>query len=123
MLTRAVDEVADHAVRLVKLEAELAAQEIKRKVAALGVGIGMLVTAAVIGVFGLGFALATVAAALSTFLATWLALLIVTGGLFLLALLLVTIGISSVKKGSPPVPELALMEARLTKEALKNGSR
>ena len=78
-------------------------------------------------VFGLGFALATVAAALATFLSTWLALLIVTGALFLLvgalavAGVLGFFGITSLSKGSPPVPEQAITEARLTTEALKNG--
>jgi hypothetical protein len=122
MLTRAAERVADHAKRWVQLELELAKLELKRKVAAFGVGIGLLVAGTVLGLFALGFALATVAAALATFLSTWLALLIVTGGLFLLAGALTLIGIASLRKASPPVPELALLEAKLTKEALKNGA-
>jgi hypothetical protein len=122
MLTRAAERVADHAKRWVQLELELAKLELKRKVAAFGIGIGLLVAGAVLGLFALGFALATVAAALATFLSTWLALLIVTGALFLLTGALVVIGIASVRKASPPIPELALLEAKLTKEALKNGA-
>jgi len=122
MLTRAAERVADHAKRWVQLELELAKLELKRKVAAFGIGIGLLVAGAVLGLFALGFALATVAAALATFLSTWVALLIVTGGLFLLTGVLTMIGIASVRKASPPVPELALLEAKLTKEALKNGA-
>ena len=72
-------------------------------------------------VFGLGFALATVAAALATFLSTWLALLIVAGALFLLVGALAVVGIAVVRKGTPPVPEQAIAEAKLTTEALKNG--
>ena len=52
---------------------------------------------------------------------TWLALLIVTGGIFVGALLLATLALASLKKGTPPVPEQALREAKLTREALKNG--
>ena len=72
--------VADRARSIVRLEIELAVSELKRKVAALGIGIAMLVGAAIFVVFALGFALATIAAALATAVSTWLALLIVTGG-------------------------------------------
>ena len=122
MLTRAAERVAEHAKRFVQLELELATLELKRKIAALGIGIGLLVAGALLGLFALGFALATVAAALAPFLSSWVALLIVTGALFLLTGALVVIGIASVRKASPPIPELALLEAKLTKEALKNGA-
>ena len=77
--------------------------------------------AALFGLFALGFGLATAAAALATTMSTWLALLIVAGGLFLLAGLLGAIGIARLRKGTPPVPVQAIEEAKLTTEALKNG--
>jgi hypothetical protein len=113
--------VADRARSIVRLELQLAATELKKKVAALGIGIGLLVGAALFGLFALGFLFAAIAAAIATAVSTWLALLIVTGALFLLAGLLATIGIASIKKGVPPVPEQALEEAKRTAEALKNG--
>jgi hypothetical protein len=76
--------------------------------------------AAVLLVFGLGFGLATIAAAIATATSTWLALLIVTGGLVLVAGLLGALAVRSLKKGTPPVPEQALREAKLTTEALKH---
>jgi uncharacterized membrane protein YqgA involved in biofilm formation len=121
MLTRAAERVADHAKRLIELELELAALEVRRKAADLGVGVGLLLATALVGVFGLAFALATVTAGLATVLPTWLALLIVTGGLLLVASVLAAIGLRKVRKG-PPVPELALLEAKKTREALKNGA-
>src|SRR5206468_3575234 len=69
--------VAEHASTLARLELELALLELKRKAAALGIGIGLALGAAVFGLFALGFALLTLAAVLDTFLATWLALLLV----------------------------------------------
>jgi uncharacterized membrane protein YqjE len=116
----AVKDVADHAKRVVSLEVELAKLELKRKVTKLGIGIAMLVGAAVFGLFALGFLLATLAAAFATFLSTWLALLVVAGILLLLASLLVVVGLSALRKGSPPVPEQAIREAKLTTEALKS---
>lgn len=115
--------VADHASTIAKLELELAALELKRKVAALGIGIAMALAGGVIALFGFGFALATIAEALSIVLDRWLALLIVTAGLFGLAGLLALLGLGAIKRGSPPVPEQAIEEAKLTTEALKsNGS-
>src|SRR5215208_3558620 len=78
-LGAAVKDVTEHAKALVSLEVELAALELKRKAAELGVGTGLLVGAAVFGLFTMGFLFAAVAAALATFLPTWAALLIVTG--------------------------------------------
>jgi hypothetical protein len=123
-LSTAARNVADHARSLVALEVELAKLEIKRKIASLGIGIGLLVAAAVLSVFALGFLLATVAAALALVGPTWAAILVVGGVLLLVAGTLAVVGISAVRKGAPPVPEQAIEEARRTTETLKsNGSR
>jgi hypothetical protein len=116
----AAKSVAEHASAIAKLELELAGLELKGKVAALGVGIGLVVGAAVFGLFMLGFLFATIAAALATFLPTWLSLLIVALFLGGLATVLGLIGLSRIKKGSPPVPEQAIEEAKLTTEAIKS---
>ena len=113
--------VADKESSVVRLELALAAAEVKRKLRALGLGIVMVAGAAVFVVFGLILGLATIAAALATVVSTWLALLIVTGGLFVLAGVFAVFGISRIKKGTPPVPEQAIAEAKMTAEALKNG--
>jgi hypothetical protein len=120
-LGAAAKAVSERVSSIVRLEIQLAVSELKRKVVALGLGIALLVGAGVFLLFMLGFAFATVAAAFATFLSTWLALLIVTGILLLLAGLLGFLGITAVSKGSPPVPEQAIQEAKLTSEALKNG--
>ena len=113
--------VADKARSIVQLELALAAAELKKKLLALSIGIGLLVAAALFGILAIGFGLATIAAALATVVSTWLALLIVTGGLFVLVAVLAVIGIRLVSKGTPPVPEQAIAEAKLTTEALRNG--
>jgi hypothetical protein len=115
--------VADKLSSIVRLELQLAAAELKYKVTALGLGIGLLAGAGVVAVFALGFAFATAAAALATVFSTWLALLIVAGALFLLAGLLVILGVGRLRKATPPLPEQAIMEAKLTAEALRNGRR
>jgi uncharacterized membrane protein YqjE len=118
-LGAAVKHVTERVSALIRLELELASLELKRKLSALGVGIGLAVGAVVFGVFALGFLLATIAAALATFLAAWLALLIVTLVLVVLAAALGLLGLRSIKKGTPPVPDQAIREAKLTTIALK----
>lgn len=116
-------KIAEHARSLVRLELELAALELKRKVTALGVGIGLAVAAAVFAFFGLGFLFSTIAAGLATVVSTWLALLIVTLGLFVVTAILGLLGVAKIKKGTPPVPEQAIQEAKLTTDALKSNGR
>ena len=117
----AAKQVAEHASSLARLELELALLEVKGKVAALGIGIGMSVAAAIFGLFALGFGLAAGAAALALVLPMWAALLIVFGVLALLAVVLLLVGLSVIKRGAPPVPEQAIREAKLTTEAIRNG--
>ena len=115
--------VAEHASTLVRLEMELAGLELKRKAAKLGVGVGLLLTAALLMLYALGFGLAAAAAGIATAVPWWAALLIVTGGIVLIAAILGLIGVNSVQKGTPPVPEQAIEEAKLTTEALKANGR
>ena len=56
-------------------------------------------------------------------MSTWVALLVTTGILFLLAGLLGVLGLAKIRKGTPPLPEQAIREAKLTTEALKSDGR
>jgi hypothetical protein len=118
-LGAAAKQVAEHASALARLELELAKIEIARKVASLGKGIGLGLAAVMLLSFMVGFLLAAGAAALATTMSTWLALLLVAGGLFVVAGLLGLLALRAIKKGTPPVPEQAIREAKLTSNALK----
>ena len=122
-LGTAAKQVAEHASALARLELELAALELKRKVTALGVGIGLAVGGLVFALFALGFLLAGAAAALATTFSTWAGLLIVGGALLLLTILLLVLALGRIRRGTPPVPEQAIEEAKLTTEALKADGR
>jgi hypothetical protein len=115
----AAKQVAEHASTLARLELELAGLEVKRKVAALGVGLGLAVAAGVLALFAIGFGLAAAAVALALVVSTWLALLIVFGALLLLAVILGLVGMSAMRRGTPPVPKQAIREAKLTTEAIR----
>jgi len=115
----AAKHVAEHASSLARLELQLATLELKRKLTALGLGIGLLVGAAVFGWFLLMFLLAAAGAAWTLILPVWAAMLVMVGALGLVAGVLAAIGLAVVRKASPPVPEQAIEEARKTTEVLR----
>jgi membrane protein implicated in regulation of membrane protease activity len=119
-LGSAAKQFAERASTLVRLELELAALELKRKFRLLATGIALGALAAVLLVFAIGFGLASAAAGIATATPVWLALLIVTLGLVLVVGLLGWLAQRAIKKATPPVPEQALQEAKLTTEALKH---
>ena len=119
-LADATRRVADHARSLVQLEVQLAMTELKRKIAALGVGIGLLIVSLVLLGLALLFALAAAAVGLTYVLSVWASLLVMCGALALLALLLAAVGVAALKRGAKPLPEQAIEEARLTREGLQD---
>jgi hypothetical protein len=114
----AARDVAEHASALARLELELAGHELKQKAGAFGAGAALAIGAAVLALFALGFLLATVAAALAIVLDTWLALLIVALALLAIGGLLGALGLRRIRRATPPVPEEAIREAKLTTDAL-----
>jgi membrane protein len=114
----AAKQVAERASTIARLEARLAAVELKQKLASLTLGIALGLGAAILVLFGLGFLLASAAAGLATALPLWASLLIVGGALVLVA---GALGLAALKlfRSGTPVPEQALAEAKLTKEALR----
>ena len=115
----AAKEVAEHASALARLEVELAGLELRQKAGALGAGAGLGVGATVGALFALGFLLAALAAGLATVVDVWLALLIVGLALAAITGLLAVLAAASFRKGTPPVPEAAIAEAKRTTEAIR----
>jgi len=119
----AAKEFVERARSIIRLEVELALLEVKGKLVRIAVGIGLGAGGAIVGLFALGFLAAGGAAALALVLPVWGALLVVGGILLCLAGLLAMLGIRSLKAGTPPVPEEAIEEARLTTETLRANGR
>jgi hypothetical protein len=114
----AAKQVAERASALARLEARLAAVELKQKLASLTSGIALGAGATVCGLFGFGFLLASAAAGIATTLPWWASLLIVGGALVLIAGGLALVAVKLLRSGTP-VPEQAIAEAKLTTEALR----
>jgi uncharacterized membrane protein YqjE len=117
-LGQIVNEVSEKASLLVREEIELAKTEITSKISKLTKG---AVVAAAAGVFAI-FAITMLFHTLAWFLvdlfdwnSVWPGFLAVTLGLFVLSGLSGFLALRLFKKGSPPTPDMAIEEARLTR--------
>jgi uncharacterized membrane protein YqjE len=116
-----VSEVTEKASQLVREEIELAKAEVQEKVAKLARGVGVALAA---GVF-LGFAFSILFHGVAWFFADlygdgttaiWLGFLTSFGILVLLAIVAGLLALRWIKGGSPPTPDLAIEEAKRTRE-------
>jgi uncharacterized membrane protein YqjE len=118
-----VADVSEKASLLVREEIELAKAEVKDKISKLTKGAVVAVAAGVFLVFGV----TTFFHGLAWFLDdvfnwednNWAGFAVVTGALFLLALIAGLLALRLFKKGTPPTPELAIEEARRTRAELE----
>ena len=121
--TQLVQDLSDHATRLVRSEVELAKAELAVKGKRAGVGAGMFGGAGLFATFGFGALTAALIAALATAMDTWLAALIVAVVYFAIAGVAALIGKNKVKAAVPPAPEQAIESTKtdiaVTKASVK----
>ena len=116
-----VSEVTTKAQLLVREEIELAKAEVTTKVSKLAKGAGFFAGAGILAVFGLIYFFHFLALGIADWfgLKAWVGYAIVSLLIFVFVGVLGLIGMRSFKKGSPPMPELAIEEAKKTQAALK----
>jgi uncharacterized membrane protein YqjE len=118
-----VAEVSEKASQLVREEIELAKAEVKTKVTSLTRGAVIAGAASVFAVFGITMFFHGLAWFLDDVFNwednIWAGFAVVTGLLFLLAILAAFIAFRLFKKGSPPTPDLAIQEAKATRAELE----
>jgi hypothetical protein len=113
-----VAEVSEKASLLVRQEVELAKAEVTDKVTKLGKGAGVAAAAGVFLIFGVTMLFHFLALFLNDLFdwnTGWPGYGIVTLFLFLLAAIAGFVAYRFFKKGSPPVPQMAIEEAKLTR--------
>ena len=116
-------QLSEQTTRLAQLELDLAKAEVSEKAKRLGIGAGAFGGAALVGLFALGALTATLILALTTFLAPWLAALIVTALYGAIAGLLALTGKRKVDEGTPPVPERAIESTKQDVEHAKRSAK
>jgi H+/Cl- antiporter ClcA len=114
-----VAEVSEKASLLVRQEIELAKAEVTSKVSKLTRGAAVGAAAGVFLIFGITTFFHGLAWFLTDLLNqednNWVGFAIVTGLLFLLAIIAGLLAMRLFKKGSPPTPDLAIEEAKKTR--------
>jgi len=98
-------ELSSETSTLIRQEMDLLKAEMTQKGKEAGKGAGMLGAGAVVGLLALGAMTAFLIALLDTFMATWLAALIVTVVYAAIAGVLALRGKDKVQEAAPPVPE------------------
>jgi len=121
-ITTAVTEVSERMSVLVHEEVELAKAEVKAKVSSIARGAAAVAAGAVFAVFGIWFAMETIAWALNAVFVSgagdlWIGFLIVTGGLFVLALIAGLFAWRKLRVGAP-TPTMAIDEAKRIRETV-----
>ena len=121
-----VVDVSERVSTLVREEIELAKTEIQEKVTKLIQGSVVGVAAAVFVVMGLAMLMHGIAWLLNDYLFSdhvWIGFMIEGVFWFLVAGVAGLIAMRAVKAGAPPTPDLAIEEAKRTKETLEAGTR
>jgi uncharacterized membrane protein YqjE len=103
-----VNQLTTQVPELIRSEIRLAQAEVTEKGKRVGVGIGMFSGAGLLACFGFGTLLATIILALSLLMDPWIAALIVTVVLFIIAGVLALLGKNKVQEGTPLAPERAV---------------
>jgi hypothetical protein len=121
-LGAALQDVTDKATLLIREEIELAKTEVIEKVTKLIKGAVVGIAAGIFAVFGLIYLLHALSWLIWDLIGGtrdfWVGFVIVAGLLFLAGGLAGFIAARLVKRGSPPVPKMAIEEAQLIKETV-----
>ena len=122
-----VQRASEQITRLVRDEIALAKAELAEKGKHAGIGIGLFGGGGVLAMYGVGALIATLIVVLDLFLPLWLAALIITVVLFVVAGILGLIGKNQVTKAVPPQPTEAVTSVKAdvdqVKHAVKDRSR
>ena len=117
-----VTEVTEKAQLLVREEIELAKAEMQQKVTRIGKGAAFAAVAGAFALFMLIYLLEGLAWLANDLLnvtsGIWIGFFIVTAGLLIFGALCAVLAVRFFKKGAPPTPQLAIEEAKKTREVL-----
>ena len=121
-----VVDLSERTSTLIREEIELAKTEIREKVTKLVQGSVIGIAAGVFAVLGLAMLMHAIAWVLNDYFFSdhvWIGFLIEAVAWFVIAGVAGLVAYRSVKAGAPPTPDLAIEEAKRTKETLEAGTR
>jgi len=116
-----VAQVTDDLRFIVRKEIELAKTEISSQLGIAGKGAGMLATAGVLALYGLGLLFIALSLVIAIWLPAWAGFLIMAVVLFIVTAILALIGRKALNQVNPR-PERAIAQAQETVEAVKDSA-
>jgi uncharacterized membrane protein YqjE len=114
-----VQRMSQQTADLVRKELELAQVEMKEKGKRAGIGAGLFGGAGLVTVYAVGALIATAILGLSEAVDPWLAALIVTVVLFVIAGVSALMGKKQVEQATPPQPEQAIRSTKRDVDEVK----
>jgi uncharacterized membrane protein YqjE len=117
-----VTRLTQQSTELIRNELRLAQVEMTEKAKHAGVGAGLFGGAGVVALYGVGALIATIILALATFLAPWLAALIVTVVLFAIAGVVALMGKKQVSQATPAAPQKTIDNVKRDVDTIKEGA-
>jgi len=118
LVTRLTQQSTD----LIRNELRLAQAEMTEKAKHAGKGAGLFGGAGVVALYGVGALIATIILALATFLEPWLAALIVTVVLFVIAGVVALMGKKQVSQATPAAPQRTIDNVKRDVDTIKEGA-
>jgi len=116
-----VNRLTQQTTELVRSEIQLAKVEMTEKAKHAGVGAGLFGGAGIIALYGVGTLLATIILALSLIMDAWIAALIVTVVLFVIAGVAALMGKKQVSQATPAAPKKTIDNVKRDVETVKGG--
>jgi uncharacterized membrane protein YqjE len=117
-----IGRLTQQSTELIRSEIRLAQAEMTQKAQRAGLGVGLFGGAGLVALYGVGALLATIVLALSLVLDPWLAALIVTVVLLLVAGILALVGKRQVSQATPAAPQQTIDNLKQDIATLKGGS-
>jgi uncharacterized membrane protein YqjE len=119
-----VTRLTQQSTELIRSELRLAQVEMTEKAKHAGVGVGLFGGAGVVALYGVGALIATIILALVALgLKAWLAALIVTVVLFVIAGIVALMGKKQVSQATPAAPEHTIESVKQDVDTIKGGGR
>jgi uncharacterized membrane protein YqjE len=117
-----ISRLTQQSTELIRSELRLAQAEMSQKAQKAGLGAGLFGGAGLVALYGVAALLATIVLALSLVIAPWLAALIVTVVLFLVAGVLALVGKKQVAQATPAAPQQTIDNVKQDVATVKGGS-
>jgi uncharacterized membrane protein YqjE len=122
-ISELVQRASEQISTLVREEIALAKAELTEKGKHAGIGVGLFGGGGVLALYGVGALIATLIIVLSLWMPLWLAALIVTVVLFLVAGVLALLGKKQLTKAVPPEPQAAIESVKADVDEVKQAVR